>query len=82
MGICTSLPTSYKAVRATRRCYFTMVTFASIIGSVIVSPLTRRFDTVKIYYYTNLLLAALAVLMWFLPSGPAYQTLWLAVILR
>ncbi|EKS1339296.1 MFS transporter, partial [Shigella flexneri] len=36
---------------------------------------------VKIYYYTNLLLAALAVLMWFLPSGPAYQTLWLAVIL-
>ncbi|WP_201287335.1 MFS transporter, partial [Escherichia coli] len=26
-------------------------------------------------------LAALAVLMWFLPSGPAYQTLWLAVIL-
>ncbi len=45
--------------------FFTMVTFASIIGSVIVSPLTRRFDTVKIYYYTNLLLAALAVLMWF-----------------
>lgn len=61
--------------------FFTMVTFASIIGSVVVSPLTRRFDTVKIYYYTNLLLAALAVLMWFLPSGPAYQTLWLAVIL-
>ena len=60
--------------------FFTMVTFASIIGSVVVSPLTRRFDTVKIYYYTNLLLAALAVLMWFLPSGPAYQTLWLAVI--
>ena len=27
--------------------FFTMVTFASIIGSVIVSPLTRRFDTVK-----------------------------------
>lgn len=61
--------------------FFTMVTFASIIGSVIVSPLTRRFDTVKIYYYTNLLLAALAVLMWFLPSSPAYQTLWLVVIL-
>ncbi|MGP0735982.1 hypothetical protein ACAG13_26295, partial [Escherichia coli] len=54
---------------------------ASIIGSVIVSPFTRRFDTVKLSYYTNLLLAALAVLMLFLPSGPAYQTLWLAVIL-
>lgn len=33
--------------------FFTMVTFASIIGSVIVSPLTRRMDTVKLYYYTN-----------------------------
>ena len=61
--------------------FFTMVTFASIIGSVIVSPLTRRIDTVKLYYYTNLVLAALAVMMWFLPTGPAYQTLWLAVIL-
>ena len=61
--------------------FFTMVTFASIIGSVVVSPLTRRIDTVKLYYYTNLVLAALAVMMWFLPTGPAYQTLWLAVIL-
>ena len=61
--------------------FFTMVTFASIIGSVIVSPLTRRIDTVKLYYYTNLVLTALAILMWFLPTGPAYQTLWLAVIL-
>lgn len=52
--------------------FFTMVTFAFIIGLVIVSPLTRRFDTVKIYYYTNLLFAALAVLMWFLLFGLAY----------
>lgn len=58
-----------------------MVTFASIIGSVVVSPLTRRIDIVKLYYYTNLVLAALAALMWFLPTGPAHQTLWLAVIL-
>ena len=60
--------------------FFTMVTFASIIGSVIVSPLTRRFDTVKIYYYTNLLLAALAVLMWFLLPArrgkPDHQFAW------
>jgi Na+/melibiose symporter-like transporter len=43
--------------------------------------LSRRFDTVKLYYYTNLALAALAVAMWFLPTGAAYQTLWLIVIL-
>lgn len=61
--------------------FFTMVTFASIIGAVVVSPLTRRFDTVKLYYYTNLVLAVLAVCMWFLPAGPAFKTLWLAAIL-
>lgn len=61
--------------------FFTMVTFASILGSVIVNPLSRRIDTVKLYYYTNLVLAALSVMMWFLPAGPAYQTMWLAIIL-
>ncbi|HCM1975266.1 TPA: MFS transporter [Salmonella enterica subsp. houtenae serovar 47:z36:-] len=61
--------------------FFTMVAFASILGSVIVSPLTRRIDTVKLYYRTNLVLATLAIAMWFLPVGPAYQVLWLAVIL-
>ena len=61
--------------------FFTMVTFASIAGSVIINLLSRRFDTVKLYYYTNLALAALAVAMWFLPTGQAYQTLWLVVIL-
>ncbi|HHG8770896.1 TPA: MFS transporter [Raoultella planticola] len=61
--------------------FFTMVTFASIAGSIIINMLSRRFDTVKLYYYTNLLLAALAVAMWLLPTGPAYQSLWLAAIL-
>ncbi|WP_437441281.1 MFS transporter [Raoultella terrigena] len=61
--------------------FFTMVTFASIFGSVIINLLSRRFDTVRLYYHTNLVLAALAVAMWFLPTGPAYQTLWLGVIL-
>lgn len=61
--------------------FFTMVTFAAILGAVIVSPLSRRIDTVKLYYYTNLVLAALAVGMWFLPGSPAHQTLWLIVIL-
>jgi Na+/melibiose symporter-like transporter len=61
--------------------FFTMVTFAAIFGAVIVNYLSRRIDTVKLYYYTNLVLAALAVGMWFLPGGPDHQTLWLAVIL-
>lgn len=61
--------------------FFTMVTFASILGSVLVSPLSKRVDTVRLYYWTNIVLAALAVLMWLLPTGPAWQTLWLAVIL-
>ncbi len=47
--------------------FFTMVTFAAILGAVIVNPLSRRIDTVKLYYYTNLVLAALAMGMWFLP---------------
>ncbi|AST67361.1 MFS transporter [Kosakonia cowanii] len=61
--------------------FFTMVTFASIFGSAIINLLSRRFDTVKLYYYTNLVLAVIALGMWFLPTGPNYQTLWLAVIL-
>lgn len=61
--------------------FFTMVTLAAILGAVIVSPLSRRIDTVKLYYVTNLVLAVLALAMWLLPAGPAYQTLWLMVIL-
>ncbi|WP_312074219.1 MFS transporter [Atlantibacter sp.] len=61
--------------------FFTMVTLAAILGAVIVSPLSRRVDTVKLYYVTNLVLAVLALAMWLLPAGPAYQTLWLVVIL-
>ncbi|MXF48420.1 MFS transporter [Raoultella sp. Lac2] len=61
--------------------FFTMVTFASIFGSIIINLLSRRFDTIKLYYYTNLVLATLAIAMWFLPTGQAYQTLWLVVIL-
>ncbi len=61
--------------------FFTMVTLAAILGAVIVNPLSRRVDTVKLYYVTNLVLAVLALAMWLLPAGPAYQTLWLVVIL-
>lgn len=60
--------------------FFTMVTLASILGSILISPLSKRVDTVKLYYATNIVLAALAAIMWFLPTGPAWQTLWLAVI--
>lgn len=51
--------------------FFTMVTFSSILGAAIVNWLSRHVDTVKLYYYTNLVLALLAVGMWFLPTGPS-----------
>ena len=59
--------------------FFTMVTVASILGAIIVSPLSRKFDTVRLYYVTNLILALLAVIMWFIPTGPQFQILWLAM---
>ncbi|WP_324030188.1 MFS transporter [Pantoea sp. JZ2] len=61
--------------------FFTMVTLASILGSFIVNPLSRRIDTVRLYFWTNIVLAAVALCMWFLPVGPAWQSLWLVVIL-
>ncbi|KTS72343.1 MULTISPECIES: MFS transporter [Pantoea] len=61
--------------------FFTMVTLASILGSFIVNPLSRRIDTVRLYFWTNIVLAAVALCMWFLPVGPAWQGLWLVVIL-
>ncbi|TCL06047.1 MULTISPECIES: MFS transporter [Sodalis] len=60
--------------------FFTAVTVASIIGAVIINGLSRRIDTVKLYYYTNIILAVLGILMWFIPTGEGYRTLWLAVI--
>ncbi|SXF01037.1 MFS transporter [Klebsiella variicola] len=61
--------------------FFTMVTFSSILGAALVNWLSRHVDTIKLYYYTNVVLALLAVGMWFLPTGPSWQTLWLAIIL-
>lgn len=61
--------------------FFTMVTFASIAGSVIINLLSRRFDTVKLYYYTNFGAGHAGRGDVVLPTGQAYQTLWLVVIL-
>ncbi|MBW7983208.1 MFS transporter [Enterobacillus tribolii] len=61
--------------------FFTMVTLAAIVGAIIVNPISRRIDASRLYCITNLVLAALAAGMWFLPTGPGWQTLWLAVIL-
>jgi len=60
--------------------FFGMVTLAAILGAVIVNKLSRRFDMVRLYSSTNLILAAFGFGMYFLPSGPEYQTLWLAII--
>ncbi len=59
------LPTSYKAVRATRRCSSPWSPRLHYrLGDC--QPINAAFRYRQIYYYTNLLLAALAVLMWFL----------------
>ncbi|MGC1072795.1 MFS transporter [Pantoea agglomerans] len=60
--------------------FFSMVTFASVLGALLVTPLSKRVDTVRLYYWTNIVLAALAVLMWLIPTDPAWKNLWLAVI--
>ncbi|WP_407731358.1 MFS transporter [Pseudocitrobacter faecalis] len=61
--------------------FFAVVTIAAIIGAIVVNPLSRRIDMVKLYFYTNLVLVAFGVMMWFLPTGAQHQTLWLGCIL-
>lgn len=61
--------------------FFAMVTAGAIIGALAVGPLARRFDTVVVYFYTNLSLAVYAFACWWLPTGAATQSLWLTIIL-
>ncbi|HIH5002922.1 MFS transporter [Klebsiella oxytoca] len=61
--------------------FFAIVTVAAIIGAVIVNPLSRRVDMVTLYFRTNLVLVIFGLAMWFLPTGPQHQTLWLVCIL-
>lgn len=60
--------------------FFGILTLSGIAGAVIVNPLSRRMDMVRLYYWTNLVLVAFGVGMYFLPTGPHYQTLWLVCI--
>lgn len=60
--------------------FFGMVTFASILGAVIVNQLNKRVDSVRLYLITNLVLAAFSVILWFTPTGEEFQTLWLGLI--
>ncbi|MGB9096851.1 MFS transporter, partial [Erwinia sp.] len=60
--------------------FFGMVTFASILGAVMVNQLNKRVDSVRLYLITNLVLAAFSVLLWFIPTGEHFQTLWLGLI--
>ncbi|WDM75437.1 MFS transporter [Xanthomonas sp. NCPPB 1638] len=57
-----------------------LVALAAIAGALLVAPLARRAETVRVYFRLNLVLAAMGVAMWFLPTGPARQSLWLATI--
>lgn len=60
--------------------FFGILTISGIAGAVIVNPLSRRVDMVRLYYWTNLVLVAFGIAMYFLPVGPHYQVLWLACI--
>ena len=60
--------------------FFGILTLSGIAGAVIVNPLSRRMDMVRLYYWTNLVLVAFGVGMYFLPTRPHYQTLWLVCI--
>ena len=60
--------------------FFGILTLSGIAGAVIVNPLSRRMDMVRLYYWTNLVLVAFGAGMYFLPTGPHYQTLWLVCI--
>ena len=60
--------------------FFGILTIAGIAGAVIVNPLSRRVDMVRLYYWTNLVLVAFGVGMYFLPTGPQFQILWLICI--
>ncbi len=61
--------------------FFAIVTLGAIAGAIIVNPLSRHVDMVKLYSATNLTLVLFGIVMWFLPTGPQYQTLWLGCIL-
>ena len=60
--------------------FFGMVTLASILGAIIVNQLTKFIDSVRLYLITNLVLAVFSLLLWFVPVGEQFQTLWLGII--
>lgn len=60
--------------------FFGMVTLAAIAGAVVVNLLSKRFDNVRLYMTTNLVLAAFSIALWFVPVGEQHQSLWLGLI--
>ena len=60
--------------------FFGILTISGIAGAVIVNPLSRRVDIVRLYDWTNLVLVAFGIGLYFLPVGPQYQVLWLVCI--
>lgn len=60
--------------------FFGVLTVAGILGAIIVNPLSRRFDMVRLYICTNLILVVFGIAMWFLPTGADYRMLWLGCI--
>lgn len=61
--------------------FFAMVTIGAIVGALMVGPISRRYDPVAIYFYTNIFLSFYAFACWLLPTGDGAQQLWLGIIL-
>lgn len=60
--------------------FFGVLTVAGILGAIIVNPLSRHFDMVRLYICTNLILVVFGIAMWCLPTGADYRMLWLGCI--
>jgi glycoside/pentoside/hexuronide:cation symporter, GPH family len=60
--------------------FFGVVAVATILGAVLVGPLSRWMDTVRFYRNVNLALAAISASMWFIPGGAGGQIAWLVAM--
>jgi len=57
-----------------------LVALALITGAMLIAPLSRRLDTLQLYFMVNVALAVISAALWLLPTGADWQALWLAAM--